>query len=445
MMSSVLIAILVLLSGGLACGGAQPLGRARPRAESPLEPAGGPLGSDGSQEAGEVGISSEEDLAWQASDEPLYAVSTRITSPGGATHIFLLTVPSIGAGARFDLARAVELPDVDSPAFGTRGRPFAYSASAFEPTVTRWRVRADGWIEQNALSSFASLGRGRADSAGALSFFAHDKAYFSNPMDPSQIVIWNPETLAIRGSISLDLPLIDQMRPQVLLSQRADRLLAVVSWQEAFASNWTHFGDRVQVISIDPSRDAVIGRTEESRCNQFSWVSRASDGTAYFSPAAYYAPLRALLGPENGIDSRALRIPPGADSFEPGYDVELPSLTGDRPAGDFFLVSGSTAFLRVWHSELVTPLSDGNQNWEAVMQEPGFLWWSWHVGAEQAERVPDQRPSRDVQTFVVDDATYTATVSEDGASSSLDQLAPEGILRPGLTGPGQMIGVFRLR
>ena len=132
--------------------------------------------------------------------------------------------------------------------------------------------------------------------------------------------------------------------------------------------------------------DRVIGSVEESRCNQFNWVSAASDGTAYFSPAAYYAPLRSLLGASSGVDTCALRILPGADRFEPGYALDLQALTGGRPAGDFFLASDSTAFLRVWHSELVTSSGDDEQNWETILQEPGFLWWTWQVGAEQAER-----------------------------------------------------------
>ena len=434
-MRGVSIAIVLVLGGGLACGSAKPLGRARPRSE---------VDSVDPLESSETGAS-PEDIAWQTSDEPLYAITTRVSAAGAASHTFLLTVPSIGPGSSFDLQRAVELVDVDSPAFGARGRPFAYAASASDPTVTRWRVLADGSLEQDALSSFASLGMRRADSAGALSFYAPDKAYFCDRFDPSEIVIWNPESLAIRGTIPLDLPVDGQMRPQVVLSQRADRLFAVVSWQQAFAYDWTRFGDRVQVISIDPTSDSVVGRVEESRCNQFSWVSSASDGTAYFSAASYYAPLRSLLGTGSGVDTCTLRILPGADAFEPGYGVDLQSVTGGRPAGDFFLASDTTAFLRVWHSELVTPLSEGNRNWETVMQEPGFLWWTWQVGAEQAERVPDQRPSRDAQTFVVDDKSYTSTLSEDGSSTLLEQLDPEGVLRPGLSGPGQIIGVFRVR
>ena len=427
----------VLISGlGLACGSAKPLGRALPPAEpSPDTP--GAVQALSPDEA-------SEDPSWRASDEPLYAVTTRVTTTSDATHSFLLTVPSIGPGTSFDLGHAVEL-DADTPAFGGRGRPFAYAASASEPTVTRWRVQADGGFEQGPVVSFESLGMRRVDSAGSLSFFAQDKAYFCNRFDPSQIVIWNPETMSIRGTIALALPPAGDMRPQVVLSQRSDRIFAVVSWQQAHAYDWTRFGDHVQVISIDPETDSVVSRVDEPRCNLLSWVSTPSDGAAYFSPASYYAPLRSMLGEASGVEPCALRIRPGADRFDADYTVDLASITGGRPAGDLFLVSDTTAFLRVWHSELVTPLSAGNENWESVVQEAGFLWWTWQVGAEQAQRVAAQRASKDAQTFVVDGKTYTPTLSEDGASTVLEELDPRGELRPGLRGPGQIIGVFRLR
>ncbi|MEO8181019.1 MAG: hypothetical protein ABI895_19460 [Deltaproteobacteria bacterium] len=439
MLRSCSVAIILVWGLGLGCGSVKPLGRAQPPAELASDSADGALDSQplGPDEA-------LEDPAWLASEDPLYAVTTRVTTTSDATHSFLLTVPSIGPDTRFDLEHAVEL-DADTPAFGTQGRPFAYAASASAPTITRWRVQEDGVFEQGPLVSFESLGMRRVDSAGSLSFFAKDKAYFCNRFDPSQIVIWNPETMSIRGAIPLTLPLTGEMRPQVVLSQRSDRIFAVVSWQQPHAYDWTRFGDHVQVISVDPTTDGVVGRVDEARCNLLSWVSAASDGAAYFSPASYYAPLRSMLGEASGVEPCTLRISPDADSFDAGYSVDLASITSGRPAGDLFVVSDTTAFLRVWHAELVTPLSDGNQNWESVVQEAGFLWWTWQMGAEQAERVTAQRPSKDAQTFVVDGKTYTSTLSEDGASSVLEELDPRGELRPGLRGPGQIIGVFRLR
>jgi hypothetical protein len=441
-MRSLSISILVLgclTSGsGMGCGSAQPLGTAQPPPEpDPLAPT--------VEAAPEPSESDAELSAWQASEEPLYVVTTRVKTTAEVYHSFLLTVPAIGPGTSFGLEQAVQV-DTDSAAFGTRGQPYAYAASASQPTVTRWRLTAAGTIEQGPVVDFASLGMRRADAAGSLSFFSEEKAYFCNPFDPSQVAVWNPRSMSLIGSIPLDLPAQGPMRPQVVLSQRADRIFAIASWQHTSATDWTRFGNHVEVIAIDPTTDGVVGRVAESRCNSFSWVSAASDGTAYFSPAAYYAPLRRWLGDTSGVDSCALRITAGADQFEPGYGIDLEALTGGRPAGDLLLVSDETAFLRVWHSELVTPLDSVNSNWEAVLQEPGFLWWSWQLGSAEARQVPEQEPAADAQMFVVDGKTYTPALARDRSTSVLQELDPSaGELRPGLSGPGQIVGVFRIR
>jgi hypothetical protein len=94
---------------------------------------------------------------------------------------------------------------------------------------------------------------------------------------------------------------------------------------------------------------------------------------------------------------------------------------------------------------LVTSLAAGNANWETVLQEPGFLWWTWRVGEPEAERVANQQPSLVAPLLHVDGKTYTTTRSADGASSVLVELTAEGTVQPGLSGPGELLGVFRAR
>jgi hypothetical protein len=436
------VAILLLWSGGLACGSVKPLGRASPRQEIDAEPE--PTTDSMAELPDESRADAAEDAAWQGSSDPLYVVSTRVSTSSGVKHSFLLTVPSLGPETSFDLQHAVQL-DTESPAFGVRGQPFVYTAAESQPTLLRWHVLEDGSLQQWSAISFSSAGLRRLDAAASLSFLAKDKAYFCNRFDPTSIVIWNPETLETRGTIELDLPVLGQMLPQVVLGQRADRLFAVVSWQQPFSTDWTRFGDHVQLIAIDTTTDQIVSRVDEPRCNLLSATSNGSDGAVYFSPSSYYAPLRSMLGAARGVDGCALRIEPGSDRFEPGYAVDLGAITGGRPAGDVALVSSSTAFLRVWHADLVTPLSPDGSNWESVIQEPGFLWWTWRIGAEQAEAIADQKPSKDAQVFVVDGTTYTAAYSPDGSASVLEQLDPGGTLRPALSGPGEIYGVFRVR
>src|SRR5690606_35590319 len=124
------------------------------------------------------------------------------------------------------------------------------------------------------------------------------------------------------------------------------------------------FGDRVEVIEIDPETNEIVERGMETRCNQLDTITSTSDGTAYFSSNAYLSPIRALLGEDRGVDACALRIVPPGKSFDEGFEVDLPTLTGGRQAGDFAMVDDETALLRVWHSELVSELAEDESNWE---------------------------------------------------------------------------------
>jgi len=176
--------MLLLWSAGLACGSVKPLGRASPRQETPADADGEPTTDSMAVLPGASRADAAEDAAWQASSEPLYVITTRVSTTGGAKHSFLLTVPSLGPEIHIDLERATRL-DTESPAFGVRGKPFVYSAAESEPTLLRWRVQADGSLQQASAVSFASAGLRRLDAAASLSFFAGDKAYFCNRFDPA--------------------------------------------------------------------------------------------------------------------------------------------------------------------------------------------------------------------------------------------------------------------
>ncbi len=107
-----------------------------------------------------------------------------------------------------------------------------------------------------------------------------------------------------------------------------------MSWQEDFSKDWSRFGDHVDLITIDPTTDAIVGRRSDPRGSYAFWGSLGSDGAAYFSPLSYYAPIRSMLGGDAGFASVALRVLPGEDAFDPGYTVDLSALVGGRPAGD---------------------------------------------------------------------------------------------------------------
>jgi hypothetical protein len=376
------------------------------------------------------------------SDGPLYIISTSVYSDDDATG-FLAPVPSLEPGATFDLERAVEIPESSISARRPDGT--FYTAANAAPEITRWTVGEGNALQKGETLSFVNLGVRRADASSDL-FLSDEKAYFHDD-DSRQIVVWNPREMEIIGTIPLDLEEEYGLLPWMTLLVRQDRVFAVASWEEDFDADWTRFGDHVRIIGIDPVTDTVVSSTDESRCDYLLWSFKASDGTAYFSPLSYYAPLRSMLGEDRGVDGCSLRVVPPDQSFDQGYRVDLGALAGGRPAGSLFLVDDDTAFIRVWHAELVSPLAEDKSNWEDVLGEPGFLWWRWRIGDESATLIPDQSPAASEATglFSIDGRKFVPRVNEDYTETTLDELDPAGSLRPALTGPGNIWGIARAR
>jgi hypothetical protein len=154
-----------------------------------------------------------------------------------------------------------------------------------------------------------------------------------------------------------------------------------------------------------------------------------------------------MLGDGRGVDSCSLRVVPPDSTFDRAYDVDLSALAGGRPAGSLFLVDDDTAFIRVWHSDLVTPLAADKSNWEEVLAEPGFLWWRWRIGDEQATPIADQSPAASEATglFAVDGRKFVPRVDANYTETTLDELDPTGALAPALRGPGNVWGIARVR
>jgi len=378
----------------------------------------------------------------QSGPEPLYVVSTTV-SAGGVDQGYLVPVRSIEAGATFDLEQAMEISD--STIAAQTGSPFLYVGSSAEPSITRWSLQQDGSLLRERTLSLSNFGLNRA-LVGSELFHSSEKAYLPDDAN-QQLIVWNPAAMEVIGSIPLGTDREGALQPSMSVTVRSDRVIVVVSWQGDFDDDWSVFGRRTRVISIDPNTDRVVGASDEERCNYLFWGSTSSDGTAYFSPLSYYSPIRSMLGGDRGVDSCGLRIVPPGVSFEAGYEVDLSSLVGGRPAGNLFIVDDSVAFLRVWHSELVPPVLADKSNWQDVINESGFLWWRWRIGSPTAEQIQGQEPgaSETPGLYVVDGRKFLPRVAADYSSTTLDELEASGALRPTLTGPGNIWGIVRMR
>jgi len=379
-------------------------------------------------------------------DGPLYVVST-VVSTGDTDTGYLVPVTSIEPGATFDLDNAVEVPP--SLAYAKPGSSVLYTATQDDPTITRWQVDASGTPvpETDTVISFANLGISHAWPLDSSQVYSDEKAYFTDDAG-GRVIAWNPRTMEITGTIPLDIESSGALVPYLSLTVRKDRVFVIVWWEEDYEQgDWSRFGDHVRVYVIDPKTDEVVETSDESRCNSLTWSFQTSDGTAYLSPMSWFAPIRSMLGSGHGVEPCGARIVPPETSFDQGYEVNLDALTGGRPTGNLFVVSDEVAFLRVWHSELVSPLESDKSNWEDVLTEEGFLWWRWALGTDTAELIPDQKPgASEVSGLLeVDGKRYLPRIASDYSQTTLDELDPAGALCPGLTGPGAIFSIVRVR
>jgi hypothetical protein len=131
--------------------------------------------------------------------------------------------------------------------------------------------------------------------------------------------------------------------------------------------------------------------------------------------------------------------------FDQGYDVDVSGLVGGRPVGTVRVLDDRTALLDVWHAELAPELAPDKSNFDDVANASAFRRWRWTLGAPQAEQLPGEPFASGSlgDAFEVDGVSYTT--SYDGTTSRTSALTPSGEFGAGMTGPGQIVGMVRIR
>lgn len=377
-------------------------------------------------------------------DSPQFVISTRIYGESNNSETaYLTTVGSLEAGTTYNLDNAVEIVG-GGYVFGNEGESSFYFASATEPLITRWEVSPDGKFTKGPSVSFANLGLSSALSAADSPLYSPNKSYITDRVQ-ANVIVWDPSKMELIDTIALDRDSDQTLSPTVFtgLTAREDRIYATMYWSEK--SDWTRLGTQSRLFAIDTGEDQVVSTTDDTRCNQVTYGGKTSDGTTYLTSRSYFTLPHLVFGDGFGAGSCALRVAPDADDFDADYAIDLGELVGGRPAGDLTLVSDDLAYIRVWHEERVNSESTAD-NWDTIAEEPGFHWWKWQLGASAAEEIPDQEGSANpVQLRRVDGKVYALRYAPSFASTELQELGRDGQLKQGLSGPGGIYGLIRVR
>jgi hypothetical protein len=376
-----------------------------------------------------------------SSEGTLYALGVRFVT-ADTTVGYIVTVPSLEAGTRWSLDRAIEVGQ-DAWLSGTEGAGEVFLVSSRDPSVSRWRLGADGALQLDEELTFANLGLARSREArGRTAIDVGDKAYFMS--SDGQLVIWSPRDMIILGTIPWALP--ENLEAEGIFGGDDERALMTANFYRKDAADDTIYQDEVHLVEIDPRTDQIISDVAEPRCTNLSSISRSPNGTTYHSPRAPVASFRATLGEGHGPTHCSLRIMPSSHGYDPGFDVDLAALVGGRPAGGLFALNDEVAFIRVWHEELAPPLAPDRSNYEDLMFASAYQWWRWPIGSSAAEPVEGQPPTTGQwDPFLVEGRTLAPVVAADFSSTELIELFPDGSLRPLISGPGTLLGVVRIR
>lgn len=278
-------------------------------------------------------------------------------------------------------------------------------------------------------------------TAATTPLWSKEKAFFVDS-ESVQVVVWNPSSMELIQTIPLEAPpegeLVAKWTSGIAVTP--DRVYVSTFWATGDGA-WTTFGDHARLFAIDPETLEVVETTDDDRCQTLGPSGVASDGTAYFSPWDYHTAVHSIFGEGFGSTSCALRIRPGENALDAEYSVDLSELVGGLPAGGMVLVDDETALLHVWDNSLqeATP-----EDWEDKRWEPGYYWYRWEIGSDEAERLPDQEPSTEGSSFIrVDGKFASLEPNTEYTETTVRELRPDGTFKSGLKIPGWATTMLR--
>ncbi len=309
------------------------------------EATGGGAGSGGN-ETGSGGQGGGGAGAPASEPEAIYALTTQVFGETENQSYVLLT-KTLDENTELSLDDAVV--EIAGRALGTGPDEggVLFVAGELAPTITRYDLTEGGGISGGSSVSF--LGKGVTkfgEYGGQFQYVSEDKAYwFDGPT--SQIVVWNPSTMKVTGSVSLASLAHDG---EVLSFTAApvwkgDKLYTFAAWRAGLVVS-----ERAAVVVVDTATDTAT-IVEDTRCGYVRDGVLASDGNLYMATEAFGSAAYHLNG--DNPTPCMLRFDTSDDSFDETFNVELSSLFEGDTAGTLVVGPDNQAFLRVLDASAV--------------------------------------------------------------------------------------------
>ncbi|MEM8608805.1 MAG: hypothetical protein AAGF92_16995 [Myxococcota bacterium] len=369
-----------------------------------------------------------------AEEGPIFAVSTRI--PGSVVSGFVGLVDSLDGGRTLDLAEAIEIPN-GGIAVGPELGGTIFLVDGATPQLEKIEVLADGTLERRGILSTQNLSLTSSGvAAGNVVFLSETKAFIIDTL-AFLIIVWNPDTLEITGTIDFR----DAQVPGTISVagntsvQRDDELVFAVS----LIADSTFEPDSALVF-VDLETDTVNRVVEIPDCSAVSDVLLAGDGSLY-AASDVASVFNRLSGRNDDTTECLVRIPPGT------YDLEDYTLFSERTegslAGTMLQLSDTRAYARVLDQSLlpgtIIDIPDVN----------GASAWSWGI-VDVSGETPFQpitglgTTAGSTNPFVIEGAFWATESTDNLESTNLINLGSETPTR-GLSSPGIILNAFRVR
>lgn len=335
---------------------------------------------------------------------------------------FFQVVDSLDDPIRLD--NAVEVPG-GAGVFGLPSTGRFYVGEGESPTIRRYLVGQDGSFQRDGPSiSLANFGVVSAsESAGRVPFVSANKAYFIERT--GTVVVWNPETMEITGSIDLGLPSEESFRTNL---ETAPKL---VNGKLYIAFGFWDFANvrvlpRAGVVVIDTATDQVVNTAEDPRCGGIFHSALADDGFIYYACGTYIAAANRIFGQSNAPESCLLRIEVGENEWDADFYVPIQSITGGRIGGEL-VGAGDALFIRAF-DEVSSGVTIGAETTTFdITSAEAWHWWQLSAGAVSAVRVMSLPPSPSGGTvYEFGGRVFTSDSNSDFTESTIVEMTAQG-------------------
>lgn len=373
----------------------------------------------------------------QHDEDVLYAVTTQVFG-ADTTESYVVLTDTLSTEGPLSLDDAIELPG-RALGVGPDGTGRFYVAGDSSATVTRYDLNSEDRLVKGDSISFQGKGLAAlGEYGGQFQFVDEHKAYYFDGAT-GQVIIWDPEDMAVTGAISLNKLVIQGTILTFSASPvwvNDEQLVNFAGWREG-----AKVPSLAGVVSIDTSTDEATVVTDE-RCGYVRDGVLADDGYIYVATEAYGASVH-RLNDANAAPSCLLRFDPSTNEFDADFHIELSDLFDGATAGSLVVGSNHQAFLKVLDEE--TAGIDEDTHPRVLASAATWRWATLVPGDEpQVEllRVPADNGS--VVVLELGDRRFMA-LSVGRESTNLVELTDSGPGAASTSIPGIVFSAVKLR